>query len=300
MKHLPIRNRTHELLLNDFGRYLQRLGYGKSTQNSLPSCLREFFYRMEQQQITGLENITSDLIRNHYEYLGQRPNQQRPGTLSASLVNHHIYALKTFIKYQEENGNISKNPFSALNFPKPKYPPRRVLSREEINALYEACQTMREKALLALFYGCGLRRSEAEKLNIDDVNFKNQLLYVRLGKGKRRRVVPMTEQVKKDMENYYKHERIIYMKELTADNQKAFVLNNHGNRMLGNGYWNKFKCLTQKAGLPKEISLHHLRHSIATHLLESGLSIEQVRDFLGHRHLESTQIYTRIKISQMS
>jgi integrase/recombinase XerD len=70
--------------------------------------------------------------------------------------------------------------------------------------------------------------------------------------------------------------------------------------MLGNGYWNKFKCLAQKAGLPKEISLHHLRHSIATHLLESGLSIEQVRDFLGHRHLESTQIYTRIKISQMS
>jgi integrase/recombinase XerD len=112
--------------------------------------------------------------------------------------------LKTFIKYQEENGNISKNPFSALNFPKPKYPPRRVLSREEIKALYEACQTMRERALLALFYGCGLRRSEAEKLNIDDVNFKNQLLYVRMGKGKRRRVVPMTEQVKRDLENYYK------------------------------------------------------------------------------------------------
>jgi integrase/recombinase XerD len=208
--------------------------------------------------------------------------------------------LKTFIKYQEENGNISKNPFSALNFPKPKYPPRRVLSREEIKALYEACQTMRERALLALFYGCGLRRSEAEKLNIDDVNFKNQLLYVRMGKGKRRRVVPMTEQVKRDLENYYKNERIIYTKELTADNQKALMLNNHGNRMLGNGYWNKFKCLTQKAGLPKEISLHHLRHSIATHLLESGLSIEQVRDFLGHRHLESTQIYTRIKISQLS
>jgi integrase/recombinase XerD len=159
---------------------------------------------------------------------------------------------------------------------------------------------MREKALLALFYGCGLRRSEAEKLNIDDVNFKNQLLYVRMGKGKRRRVVPMTEQVKRDLENYYKNERIIYTKELTADNQKALMLNNHGNRMLGNGYWNKFKCLAQKAGLPKQISLHHLRHSIATHLLESGLSIEQVRDFLGHRHLESTQIYTRVKFNQLS
>jgi integrase/recombinase XerD len=114
------------------------------------------------------------------------PTNSRPGTLSTSLVNHHIYALKTFIKYQEENGNISKNPFSALNFPKPKYPPRRVLSREEIKALYEACQTMRERALLALFYGCGLRRSEAEKLNIDDVNFKNQLLYVRIGKRQKK------------------------------------------------------------------------------------------------------------------
>lgn len=247
---------------------------------------------MEQQQITGLENITSDLIRNHYEYLGQRSNQQRPGTLSASLVNHHIYALKTFIKYQEANGNISSNPFSVLSFPKPEYPPRRVLSKEEIKALYETCQTMREKALLALFYGCGLRRSEAIKLNIDDVNFKSQLLYVRMGKGKRRRVVPMTEQVKRDLENYYKHERIIYVKELTADNQKALILNNHGNRE--QNYWEKLKRLAQKAGLPKEISLHHLRHSIATHLLESGLSVEQVRDFLGHRHLESTQIYTRV------
>jgi integrase/recombinase XerD len=298
MKHLPIKNRTHELLLKDFGKYLQRLGYGKSTQNSLPSCLREFFYRMEQQQLAGLENITSDLIRNHYEYLGQRPNQSRPGTLSTSLVNHHIYALKTFIKYQEENGNISKNPFSVLNFPKPKYPPRRVLSKEEIKALYEVCQTMREKALLALFYGCGLRRSEAIKLNIDDVNFKSQLLYVRMGKGKRRRVVPMTDQVKRDLENYYRHERIIYVKELTADNQKALMLNNHGNRE--QDYWKKFKCLAQKAGMPKEISLHHLRHSIATHLLGSGLSVEQVRDFLGHRHLESTQIYTRVKVNQLS
>ena len=70
--------------------------------------------------------------------------------------------------------------------------------------------------------------------------------------------------------------------------------------MLGYAYWKRLKYLVQLAGLPEQISLHHLRHSIATHLLESGLSIEQVRDFLGHRYLESTQIYTRISKQYLS
>jgi integrase/recombinase XerD len=138
------------------------------------------------------------------------------------------------------------------------------------------------------------------KLNSTDINFKGQLLYVRSGKGKKRRVVPLTEQVKTDLQNYYLYERSLYVKQITRDNQYAFVLNNWGDRMLGYAYWKRLKYLVQLAELPEQISLHHLRHSIATHLLESGLSIEQVRDFLGHRYLESTQIYTRISKQYLS
>ncbi|ELR68977.1 phage integrase family protein [Fulvivirga imtechensis AK7] len=292
MKHLPIFNKEYRKLLKDFGVYLERMGYNKNTQSMLPSCLQEFFYRMEQQGINTLDQLTPGLIRKHYEYLTERPNRTRPGGLSDSMINHHMYALKTFINYQQESGNMHTNPFSVLNFPKVKCPPRQVLTIEEIKALYNACENMKDRAMLGLFYGCGLRRSEAMKLNIIDINFKSQLLYVRSGKGRKRRVVPLTDQVKTDLQNYYLYERGLQVREITKDNQNAFILNRHGNRMVE--YWKRLKYLVKQAELPEQISLHHLRHSIATHLLESGLSIEQVRDFLGHRYLESTQIYTRI------
>jgi integrase/recombinase XerD len=292
MKHLVIYNKTYRDLLRDFCLYLERVGYNKGSQTALPSCVQEFFHWLEQRGIHTLEQITPELIRKHYDYLGERPNHNRGGNLSDSMINHHIYALKTFINYQQESGNMCTNPFSVLNFPKVTCPPRQVLVLEEIKTLYQVCENMRDRAILGLFYGCGLRRSEGIKLNIIDINFKGQLLYVRSGKGKKRRVIPMAEQVTTDLQNYYLYERSLYVREITRDNQSAFVLNNRGDRMLD--YWKRLKYLVKQAGLPKHISLHHLRHSIATHLLESGLSIEQVRDFLGHSYLESTQIYTRI------
>lgn len=292
MQHLPIYNKEYRELLQEFSQYLERMGYNKGSQTVLPSCVREFFHWLEKTGINQLENITPQHIRKHYDYLTERPNQTRPGGLSDSQINHHVYALKTFMNYQEENGKITSNPFGILSFPKVQYPPRQVLTLAEIKALYGVAENMRDRAMLSLFYGCGLRRTEAIKLNINDIHFKGQLLYVRSGKGKKRRVVPLTEQVKADLQNYYLYERSLYVRDITRDNQSAFVLNNRGNRMLN--YWKRMKYLVKQAELPKQISLHHLRHSIATHLLESGLSLEQVRDFLGHRYLESTQIYTRI------
>lgn len=298
MKHLVIHNKTYRELLQDFSLYVERVGYNKGSQTALPSCVQEFFHWLEQRGIHTLEQITPELIRKHYDYLGERPNYNRGGNLSDSMINHHLYALKTFINYQEQQGRISSNPFGVLTFPRPEYKARQVLTLGEIKALYEVAENMRDKAMLSLFYGCGLRRTEAIKLNINDIHFKGQLLYVRSGKGKKRRVVPLTEQVKADLQNYYLYERSFYVRDITRDNQSAFVLNNRGNRM--REYWKRLKYLVKLAELPEQISLHHLRHSIATHLLESGLSIEQVRDFLGHRYLESTQIYTRISKQYLS
>jgi integrase/recombinase XerD len=257
MKHLIIYNRKYRDLLKDFGQYLKRVGYNKGSQTAMPSCVREFFHWLEQRGINSLDQITPEHIRKHYDYLCERPNHNRGGNLSDSLVHHHLYALKTFMNYQEQNGNIGSNPFGVLTFPRPQYQSRQVLGREEIKTLYQACQSMRDKAMLSLFYGCGLRRSEAIKLNINDIHFKGQLLYVRSGKGKKRRVVPMTGQVAADLQNYYLYERGLYMKGVTRDNQNAFVLNNHGNRMLD--YWKRLKYLVRQAGLPGWVSLHHLR-----------------------------------------
>ena len=296
MKHLPLQNQLYQALLKEFSLHLKRLGYNKTVQQNLPSSVREFFYRLEQQGIHSLDNITPELISRHYRYLSQRPNQTRPGTLSQSMLYMHVWALKTFFNYQEAEGKLKENPFSVLHFPTPEHKKREMLSRAEITKLYQACVTLRDRAMLGLFYGCGLRKSEAEKLNLKDISFKSRLLYVRSGKGEKRRVVPVTTQVIEDLKNYYYQERIRYRKKENPGSQKAFMLNRWGERMLGQSYWRRLRYLVQKAGINKSrgISPHSLRHSIVTHLLESGLSVEQVRDFLGHSHLESTQIYTRV------
>jgi len=162
----------------------------------------------------------------------------------------------------------------------------------QIKQLYRLAG-VKERVVLSLFYGCGLRRSEGEQLNLKDVSFKSGLLYVRKGKGGKRRAVPMSEKVVEDLQVYVDIER-----KWTIKND-ALVLNKRGSRMSGKSHSRMLKSLIKRTELKGQITLHSLRHSIASHLLERGLSVEYVRDFLGHKHLESTQIYTHIKRDQI-
>lgn len=142
--------------------------------------------------------------------------------------------------------------------------------------------------------GCGKtqqhhRRTEAVRLNTRDIHFKHQLLYVREGKRAKRRAVPMPVKVSEALEAYYLEERT----QVNTKDTDAFMLNRTGTRMSGDSYNRRLKEIAARTAIRREISLHYLRHSIATHLLETGLPVEYVRDFLGHSHLEATQIYTK-------
>ena len=185
-----------------------------------------------------------------------------------------------------------------MKFKRPKQNVREPLSKEEITQLFEAASTLKLQTILHLFYSCGLRRSEGEALNINDVHFKNQLIYIREGKGAKRRVVPITERVSKELEEYYLNERTSSITKKVKDTE-AFLLNNTGARMKGDQCNKLLQQIKEKAALQKEITLHHLRHSIATHLLQSGMSMEYVRDFLGHSFLETTQIYAKPTAEQL-
>jgi integrase/recombinase XerD len=108
----------------------------------------------------------------------------------------------------------------------------------------------------------------------------------------------MTKKVTRDLENYYLNDRCSGKAKNIKD-QDAFILNRCGTRMRGLSYLQLLKKLLHKAGIPKETGLHHLRHSIATHLLQNGMTMEYVRDFLGHRLLESTQGYAKVNAEQL-
>jgi integrase/recombinase XerD len=247
----------------------------------LPNCLADFLGQGHRQ----IKNITSEDILCYYRHLQERPNKRRNGGLSESYINHHIYALKLFFAWQIEINAIKIDPISSLEFTSPSKAKRETLSQKEIKTLYEVTENHKEKALLSIFYGCGLRRTEGEQLDINDIHFTKKLLYVRKGKNSKRRVVPMSKKVRDNLGDYLYYERPVSLK------TNAVFINNNGTRNKGDGFNLTLKRLLERAGIAKEVTLHGLRHSIAQHLLESGLSVEYVRDFLGHKHLESTQIY---------
>jgi integrase/recombinase XerD len=282
-------------IVNAFAAWLYQVGYSEGTQHMLPACVREF---LEQQQIKNIEYIEPQQVGDFYTWLQTRPLKRRSGALSEMMIQHYVYALKTFFTWLEITEQIHYNPISGMRFRRPKQNSRAPLSRGEISHLFEAAIHGKERALLHLFYSCGLRRSEGEALNIADVRYKEQLLYVRAGKGAKRRVVPMTAAVATDLETYWLQERCGYSAKRVKD-EEAFMLNRIGGRMSGAGYNGLFKTLTRRAGIEGEITLHHLRHSIATHLLQSGMLLEQVRDFLGHYFLETTQLYARPAAEQL-
>jgi integrase/recombinase XerD len=191
-------------ILQQFKNYLYQLGYSKHTQKTLPSLSGEF---LGQQKINNIHCIEQQQIKSFFIYLHERPLKRGSGALSEGMIAQYAYALQTFFSWLEITGQINYNPISGIKFKQPKRGSREPLSIEQINYLFEAATTLQQKVTLHLFYSCGLRRTEAQLLNIRDVHFRDQLLYVREGKGNKRRVIPMTAKVTTDLENYYSSER---------------------------------------------------------------------------------------------
>jgi integrase/recombinase XerD len=286
-------------LIKKFKTQLTQLGYSKGSLQSIPSCVEEFFSIISSKK---LRQLSIKDIELYYTYLQNRPYKsnhknkyQQGNTISESYVYSHITALKLFFNWLEITGQLRYNPISAMKFKKPINKERQPLSKSEMAELFTAATTVEETALLHIFYSCGLRKTEGEDLNINDINFKQQLLYVREGKFKKRRVIPITEKVKKELEKYYQQHR---SKIHTAE-KEAFFINGIKTRKSGSSMNKLLKKIVERTTIIRQVSLHFLRHSIATHLLEGGLSIEFVSSFLGHSHLESTQIYTKVYRHQL-
>ena len=282
-----------EEIVQEFRTHLSRLGYSPGSQRMLPACVAEFL------QYTGkpLQRLHARDITRYHDYLHERPNQRRAGGLSEMMIHHHLYALRLLFIYLEQTGQITASPMSGLLFPQPRHGSRAILSPVDIQMLFDKAQTLRQKSLLHLCYSCGLRRNEAVQLNVRDIHFRSRLLYVRSGKGAKRRAIPLPEKVSEELKLYYMHERPELAQ--AARPTEAFILNVRGGRLQGGRMNTILQALAEQAGIAPSISLHNLRHSIATHLLANGLPVEQVRDFLGHAHLESTQLYTQIDAQQL-
>lgn len=275
-----------ENTINDFRRELLNLGYSKTAVNNYPKYAQNLLDYIKEIP----QKITDQHIKNYYEYLQTKPNQKRKGIISQSHVYSQLLAIKLYFEYLERTKNVKRNPYN-LRIKQATKSERIVFTQEEIKLLYQNCQNIVEKTILHLCYGCGLRRTEVELLNLKDINFEQKLLFIRKGKGKKRRVIPLTESIVSDLKDYFIETEII-----RKETEESFLININGSKMKGDNVYNLFKRILKRTQSIKyeNYCLHSLRHSIATHLLENEMSIEMVRDFLGHTQLGTTQIYTRI------
>jgi integrase/recombinase XerD len=294
MKQLTLHSEAYRYIIASFKEWLQTIGYSEQTVYQLPNYIQEFLFYAESKGYAGLYQINNDLIKEHYYKLKERSNKRRTGGLSNSYLNKHLQALpKLDIQTEEDNQEITdiltqaeiKQIFEVTNLPYEQ-------KKNDKGIVYYEAMQLRDRAMLTAFYSCGMRRNEVVHLDISDIVFEKQVLHVRKGKNYKERVVPITKQSLQYLENYLYDARPYFCN----DKNEAFFVTHSGKRLGGTMMLRRLQQLIQLTGnatlQSKDIHLHTLRHSIATHLLQNGMKLERIKDFLGHSSLESTQIYT--------
>lgn len=277
----------------EFIKWMQRMGYAMTTIEGYERQLQAFFEWLSQNHIHELSEVNRAILEAYNKHLHQRKNKQKQGGLSSCYIQSHINVIRLLSKYLELTGeqkiftgNIHVEPGAKT--------PRTILTQEEIKQLYQATDEtpngLRDRAFLSLYYGCGLRYSEGIRVEKKHVDYHKQLLYVVPGKNFRSRFIPMNERIIKDLQEYEMYAKPFFEREYS----RYFLLNLKGNQPSSSLVGKRLQILLQKANIEKKICLHGLRHSIATHLLQQGMPLEQISKFLGHTSLDSTQIYTRI------
>ncbi|PRY48543.1 integrase/recombinase XerD [Arcticibacter pallidicorallinus] len=289
--NLQLKNPLYIRLQAGFSEWLRILNFEPSSQKYMPGLLGEFLSFLEEAGCNTIAEIQEKQIREYLEYLSIRPNRKWEGGLSKNYIRKYLQVIRKFARYLAESGQES---FTADIQIKGKATNiKSILTKAEIRKLYEATADdklgLRDKAMLALYYGCGLRKNEGLSLNVTDILLDKELVHVRKGKGYKERYVPLAGAGKTDLETYLNHSRP-YL--LNNRKEEALLVNISGKRL--KTAFERIQKLRAEAGINKVIGLHTLRHSIATHLLQSGMKLEQIQRFLGHSSLESTQIYTHI------
>ena len=304
-------------LKTSFVNWLQTLNYSEETIKTRKRNVNEFLLYLERCNITTIENITDYKAKRFKRYLKRRENKLYGSGLMNASINVGISSVNKFFEYLEQ---IGKPTPENLEYVEQRYKPRNILTLSEINQLYETTHqthhfanaetkakqeavSQRDRAMLSIYYGCGLRKSEGANLKTSDILTQRKLIHVRKGKGSKERYVPVTGNNLNHITEYLQNGRDFLLNQNESDPvlrgaEASFFINQYGQPCSDQALSARLDRLVRNSGnsvlQARKPSLHTLRHSIATHLLQQGMEIEMIQKFLGHASLESTQIYTHI------
>ncbi|MDR7129759.1 site-specific recombinase XerD [Algoriphagus sp. 4150] len=255
-----------------FVEWMQNRRYAESTVKTYSQSLSLFFRYIDNKKP---EEISSEDLGNfHQNYILRRK-------YSVSFQSQVINAVKLYFSTKQ------KRKLEPIEIERPKRPKQlpHVLSKEEVKEILQVHKNVKHRTMLSLIYACGLRRSELLNLRLTDVDSKRGLLRVNHGKGGKDRVLPISVKVIEMLREYYKLEKpLTYLFEGT----KA------GQAYSGKSLENVLNQAIKKVGMKKKPTLHWLRHSYATHLLENGTDLRYIQELLGHKSSKTTEIYTHV------
>lgn len=286
-------NSTEEYI-KGFRTYLRlERGMSLNTYNSYSSDVREFAFWLASELGPGikLEKTAGENIR---QYISSRIDPDGGQVITGRTQARILSSLRSFFGWLQTEGIITENPCDGIDAPKiGRYLPA-VLSVDEVNDIMNSVDQskwggVRDRAILELLYGCGLRVSEVSDVRISNVYLQEKFVRI-VGKGNKERVVPMGDPAAEAVTAYL----AVRPEPADADSEDILFLNRSGRQLSRISVFNMVKKQAMLAGITKEISPHTFRHSFATHLIEGGADLRVVQEMLGHESILTTEIYTHL------
>lgn len=276
----------------------QFLGYLESERRYSPATVTGYQRSLLQQakllvemEIADWKDASLDDLRR----VAMRLNREK---LSASSIANKLSALRSFYQYLLEQGQIDVNPARSLSAPKQKRPLPKNLDVDTLNQLLNIDDDTplgrRDAAIMELFYASGLRLAELCSLDIKDIDMRRRELKV-LGKGRKQRLVPFGHKAQEALKAWLK-----VRGQLCPPQEKALFVSKRQTRMTARSVQQRLNVWAQRQQLGNHVHPHKLRHSFATHMLESSGDLRVVQELLGHANLSTTQVYTHLDFQHLA
>lgn len=288
--------------LQGFAAYLtHNKGYSEHTVRNYVSDVRQFLLYLGEREPSSTAEMADDYVIRGF--LSSRFAQNRKASLARKLSS-----LRCFYRFLLLEGKVACNPAALLAMPKREQMLPNFLSVDDVFRVLEAPGDdtfirARDRAMLECLYGSGLRVSELVGLSLKDVKIDLQVLRV-WGKGRKERIVPFGDKARQALEKYLVHrEELLRRRDPAEEGGRAqegpLFLNRSGGRLTTRSVARRLDGYVRALRLPREVSPHALRHSFATHLLDSGADLRAIQELLGHASLATTQRYTHLSLDRI-